>query len=435
MGRAVETVDSGGQVVVLSHRRHAKRDHRTIFGKVEVRRLGYSLPGQPQLCPLDEMLHLQERSFSYNLQYLAIVEAVKGPYAEGVDTVQRFTKVKMPKRTLEDLVKEAAVDFKSFYEQRTPPDPAETSSILVASADGKGIPLWKPRLEPERAGAPVERQKGVKQMATVAAVYTIAPRIRTPEQVTESLFKDPATPRLVTSDGVRVHNREPRPEHKRVWARLKGGKDAVFKELAAEAERRDLYRTKIRVALSDGEKALLRRFPHYLPTFLLILDLLHVLEKLWKAAGLLVGKGNKLKAKREEWVRPHVLSILQGNVTDVVLTIRQRAADKKVKGKKAKKLANICNYLERNSDHMRYHEYLAAGLPIASGIIEGACKNLIKTRFERPGMRWKATTGTPEAMLQMRAIYLSDDLEEYWAYHIRQEQARLYGKRRWTAVA
>ena len=45
---------------------------------------------------------------------------------------------------------------------------------------------------------------------------------------------------------------------------------------------------------------------------------------------------------------------------------------------------------------MRYDEYLARGLPIASGPVEGACKNLIKDRMERSGMRW--TPRMAEAM-------------------------------------
>ena len=87
---------------------------------------------------------------------------------------------------------------------------------------------------------------------------------------------------------------------------------------------------------------------------------------------------------------------------------------------------------DNNRDHMRYHEYLAAGLPIASGAIEGACKNLVKARMEGPGMRWCTTT---EAMLRMRALYLSGDFEEYWTFHIRQSRARLRKGKIWTRIA
>ena len=73
---------------------------------------------------------------------------------------------------------------------------------------------------------------------------------------------------------------------------------------------------------------------------------------------------------------------------------------------------------------MRYNEYLANGWPIASGPVEGACKNLIKDRMERSGMRW--TEQMAEAIVQLRAIYLSGDFDRYWQFHIDQDQRRLF---------
>ena len=81
---------------------------------------------------------------------------------------------------------------------------------------------------------------------------------------------------------------------------------------------------------------------------------------------------------------------------------------------------------------MRYKEYLAKGWPIASGPVEGACKNLIRDRFERSGMRW--TPPMAEAMLRLRAVYLSAQFDEYWEFHVQQEQQRLHSKRPWRVV-
>jgi hypothetical protein len=82
---------------------------------------------------------------------------------------------------------------------------------------------------------------------------------------------------------------------------------------------------------------------------------------------------------------------------------------------------------------MRYHEYLDRGLPIASGAVEGACKHLIKDRMERSGMRWQIPGA--EAMLKLRAVYLSGDMDEYWQFHKQQEQLRLYGQQHWRAAS
>lgn len=97
---------------------------------------------------------------------------------------------------------------------------------------------------------------------------------------------------------------------------------------------------------------------------------------------------------------------------------------------KRKTLNAVANYLYRNRSPMHYNEYLANGWPIASGPVEGACKNLIKDRMERSGMRW--TEQMAEAIVQLRAIYLSGDFDAYWQFHIEQDQRRLYPA--WTVV-
>ncbi|MBI4801176.1 MAG: hypothetical protein HY796_01515 [Elusimicrobia bacterium] len=89
---------------------------------------------------------------------------------------------------------------------------------------------------------------------------------------------------------------------------------------------------------------------------------------------------------------------------------------RKLGGQKRKTLLNMAAYCYRNRSRMRYHEYLAQGLPIAGGSVEGACKNLINDRMERSGMRW--TPPMAEAMVKMRAVYLSGDFDKYWDYHV-----------------
>ena len=431
VGRAIAVVDpeSPDNVLLFTHRREADRDHRTLFGKVEVRRLAYSCPGERQLCPVDSLLSLQERSYSYEMQKLVVLEDVTGSYDEAAARIERYTGQKIAKLTCEEVLQEAAVDFEAFYAERTQPDPSQTSSILVGTSDGKGIPMRKPVSERALAGAPVERRQGKKRMATVAAAYTVAPRVRTPEEVTESLFRDLSQLRALPASG--GEGKPARPEDKRIFASLDNDKDTVMTNLSAELERRDPDAIKTRVAITDGEKALQLRARKYLPTFTLILDLLHVLIKLWAAAAILVGDAKNLKAERQAWVRERVLRILQGDVSEVVRGIRQSVTKRKLKGENAKKLRTIAAYLYRNRDYMRYDQFLAAGLPIASGVIEGACKNLINDRMERSGMRWCWTT---EAMLRMRAVYLSGDFEEYWKYHIAASQKRLHS-RTWTAAA
>src|SRR5436309_15117459 len=101
-------------------------------------------------------------------------------------------------------------------------------------------------------------------------------------------------------------------------------------------------------------------------------------------------------------------------------------------GRKGKMLSSVATYLYRNRSRMHYDEYRARGLPIASGSVEGACKNLIKDRMERSGMRW--TQSMAEAVVKLRALYLSGDFNTYWDFHIREDQQRLYPPGRWAGV-
>ncbi len=112
--------------------------------------------------------------------------------------------------------------------------------------------------------------------------------------------------------------------------------------------------------------------------------------------------------------------------------LRQSVTKRRLRGGGRKTLLCVAKYLYRNRAHMRYHQYLAAGLPIASGAVEGACRTLIKDRMERSGMRW--TIPEAEAMVRLRATYVSADFEEYWGFHVHQDQARLHPAKRWEPV-
>ena len=133
-----------------------------------------------------------------------------------------------------------------------------------------------------------------------------------------------------------------------------------------------------------------------------------MLDKLWKVAKVFCSGGKDEAAAREAWVYKQTLRILKGEVSQVVRGIRQSVTKRGLKGDSGKKVSRAANYLYRNRHYMRYDKYLAEGLPIASGPVEGACKSLIKDRMERSGMRWGVSI---EAMLRMRAVYLSGDYE------------------------
>lgn len=185
--------------------------------------------------------------------------------------------------------------------------------------------------------------------------------------------------------------------------------------------RRNRNRNKFLVVVTDGERALQQKISRTMKNATLILDLVHALEKIWKAASVFHEEGS---ADAQLFVKIRALSILNGKVGQVVKGLRAMVTKRKPTGSKRDVLIGVSNYLYRNRSRMKDHLYLQKGLPIASGSVEGVCKNLIKDRMERSGMRW--TQRTAEAMVKMRATYLSGDLDDYWKFHVEQEQNRLY---------
>ena len=373
--------------------------------------MGYSRNGAPSIYPLDQTLTLPARCFSYELQRRLVKTAVQNPFHESVEAVAELTGVSVPKRSLVEILRDAALDFDAFYQQRAP-EPAN-GSILVAAVDGKGIPMVKPEGTLPSVRLAKGQKANKKRMATVAAVFTRAPWVRTPEQVVESLFR-------IERQTPAAGQTPPRPENKRVWPSLLKGKTAVIEEVAQEMQRRDPQGVKTRVAVTDGERALQILVEETLGVTL-ILDLLHVLEKLWKAAYVFHAEGS---LEAELWVLDRTLRILFGEVSQVIKGIRQTITKRRLSGAKRKTLCGVADYLHRNRARMRYDEYLDRGWPIASGPVEGACKNLIKDRMERSGMRW--TEEMAEAIVQLRAIYLSGDFDRYWSFHIEKDQQRLH---------
>src|SRR5437867_6945813 len=235
---AVERLDA--------HRRLRTRCLKTIFGPVEINRMGYSRDGAPSIYPLDQTLALPARSFSYELQRRLVKAAVQNPFHESVEAIADLTGVSVPKRSLEKILRDAALDFDAFYQERAP-EPAN-GSILVAAVDGKGIPMVKPGGAQTTVRLTKGQKANRKRMATVAAVFTRAPWVRTPEQVVESLFR---IQRQTPADG----QTPPRPENKRVWASLLKGKSAVIEEVAQQMQRRDPEGRKTRVALTEIGRA------------------------------------------------------------------------------------------------------------------------------------------------------------------------------------
>jgi hypothetical protein len=424
-GEAVGPV-TGADGVGRDQSRLHERGLETVFGTVQVERVGYGAEGVASLHPLDAELNLPPERYSLEVRRRVAEEAAKSSFDEVVQLLAGTTGAQVGKRQVEELVRRAAQDFDAFYQTRYEVRPAEeTGAILVLTADGKGVVMRREDLReatrqraartPHKLAHRLSRgeKRNAKRMATVAAVYTIAPYVRSPEAVLGTLAPQ--------------HGREPperpRPERKRVWASLEQTPDEVLREAFREARRRDPDGQKRWVALVDGNEpqleSLQRLFRREGYRALIVLDFIHVAERVWKAGRDFHREGSEAL---EAWVTERLLGILRGRAPHVAAGMR-RSATRQGLAEEARVGVDACaDYLLKYAPYVRYDRYLGEGLPIATGVIEGACRYLVKDRMDRTGARWSLHGA--EAVLRLRALRSSGDFEAYWRFHEQQEYRR-----------
>nr|HEV8176724.1 ISKra4 family transposase [Gemmatimonadales bacterium] len=406
----------------LHHRRYF-----SIFGLYDLQRTVYGTRAGQKIdfVPLDNRLQLPAADFSYVLQDWDQALCVEQAFGQASTAVARILHLKQSVDTLEHMNMHMAERVADFRDNRPKPDPTTEGAILVTQADGKGIVMRRGCEDPAPAA---HRSKGEKasqkRMATVGTAYTVDRYLRTPQEVLAALFREGPKP-------------PPRPEpaHKRVWASLtrpdtdgqrRSGMAVVYEWLLNETAERNSGLRKEMVHLCDGQEALWQMRAAHLPACNTtdILDLLHATPRLWQAAHCFYPEGSDAAAA---FARERIGRVLQGKVELVVRGLREMGTKRRLVGSKKKTLAKVCNYLGSNRERMRYDVYLSKGYPIASGVIEGACRHLVKDRMERAGMHW--TAAGAQAMLDVRSTYVNGDWEEYQAYRITRETAALYPHR------
>jgi hypothetical protein len=454
-------VEREGEALQRLPQPHDKR-YLSIFGELLIGRYVYGTrEGQAiQWSPLDAALGLPAGENSYVLedwlQRLCIQEA----FGEGVESLRAWLGTTVSVRTAEHMNRALSQYVENFRGETIPPA-AEEEELLVVTADGKGVPMRRTlaaRLraesesregawggedertaaargtvpapeEPTRSsssarglagrGGNAGERPGKKQMSYVGAVYSLARFPRTAEDVIDEVRRRK-----------RAQER-PEPQHKQVWAEMTRFVEGeplpaapeLFLHMAVECYFRNPRYEKPLICVMDGECQLWNLAKEWFPRAIGILDLFHALKRLWDVAYCLHAQESP---QAGEFVTHHLRMLLEGKVGYVLRAFRQLVKKHDLKGAKKKTVQSAIIYYENNQEHMRYDEYLAAGYPIASGVAEGACKHLVKDRMERAGMRWELEGA--QAMLSLRAVYLNGLWDQFIAYRVATEQARLYSK-------
>jgi hypothetical protein len=410
-------------------RTRAERGHaRTVisqFGPVVVRRMAYRAPGRPNLYPRDAVLNLPLRRYSWPLQRPVVEYALAGAYEQAQRFVAAATGITIGKQQLEQITIEAAADAPGFYlalaREQGPGVPA---GPLLISADCKGVAMLPGALRRRGAKAPAQRvrnfekrrgtgEKGCKRMAQTGCVFDAGPVPRTPEQV------------MASKAGAPGGTGAPRALRRWYTVGIAGDRAETIRAVFDEAERRDPRHERTWVALIDGGNHQIEMISAQAAArgidLVILIDFIHVLEYLWKAAWCFHPPRDPAI---EAWVTAQALGILHGRAAQVTQTIRQLAAGRPPRpgGEHAKIIRKTLAYLGAKQPYLDYPRALAEGWPIATGVIEGACRHLVQDRMGITGARWGLEGA--QAILWLRAIRANGDLDTYWNWHLQQELHR-----------
>jgi hypothetical protein len=434
LGETVTTED--GDILERSDTR-TPRPLRSIFGEHRFHSFVYSQgPNQKiELRPIDARLNLPEGKASYLFEKFSQLFCVEKAFGVGAQQLQAVLEQTVSVNALEHINRTMGAQAEAFLEQLPKPPAKSEGELLIITADGKGVPL----VRAEAQQVPVFEEKlerpGNRRMATLGCVYTVDSYVRTPEQIVAALFRD---------DKVKQPDDRPEP----VGKHYRGGfaeparpeQPAIpsaygtFAWIVQEAQQRHRAGQPV-IRLMDGQPSLWEAADACMEEFIRtlhetkacrvvdILNILHVSSYVWRVAKVLYGA----KEHREAFVAGRMLRILQGDVRGVVTGMRRMASHRDLKGKDLKEMNTACNYLEKNAERMRYDEYLRAGYPIASGVIEGACRHVIKDRMEQGGMRW--TLRGAQAMLNVRSVCASTAWETFHQWRQAEAAKRLHPHR------
>jgi hypothetical protein len=396
----------------------------TVLGPVRVRRIGYRAreKGVRALFPADAVLNLPRRRYSGRLQQLAVMFTQAGSYEQARRFVRAATGVSVGTRQLAQITAEAAADAAGFQ----PALPAgQRAGPLALSPDAKGVAMLPGALRRRGAKAPGQRvrnfgkrrgtgEKGHKRMAQAGCVFDVVPpgTPRTPEQI---LARPPGQP----------PPRAPEAAGKWYTADITAGCAETIAALFGQAGRRDPGHDRTWIALAGGDNHQIGQIQDQaaargVPVTILV-DFVHVQEYLWKAAWCFHAPRDPAI---EAWVTAQELDIRHGRVAWVTARITALAAAHPPRpgSEHAKIIAKTLAYLASKQPYLDYPRALAQGWPIATGVIEGACRHLIGDRMGITGARW--STGGAQAILSLRAITASGDPDAYWNHHIKQERQR-----------
>ena len=441
------TLPDGQQVKRLEAR---TRTYRSILGDFKINRYGYGVRDKQAVLfyPLDTRLQLPVEEHSYPVQELFHLLTTEVSYITAHVILKKLLKINATVDSMERVNQRSGEMVVAFREAQKLPVPETEGELFVTTSDCKGVPIRHAkdvaRISDQKLKSGPKPDR--KRMAVVGAAYTIDRYVRTPSDILEALFCDP------NQAEDKDKPKRPSPQNKQVVAHLtqvindeelkatQRTFDWLSQQVKARGESLPTLKLvqpavvsdskprpgKIHLAMMDGQESLWNQVKKLQAAYperqwVEILDLMHANSYLWEAACAFHPGNSK---EQLVFMKDRVLRILEGQVVTVISGFRQMATKRRLNKSLQAVVVKVCRYFENNQHRMKYNEYLAAGYPIATGVIEGACRHYVKDRMERAGMRW--TIKGAQAMLNIRSVNLNGNFDEFNQYRIQQQTKKLY---------
>ena len=378
----------------------------SVFGSVPHKQSIYYCGDGSSIRPLAVMANLPERKSTYFAQALMSRLGIQETYRESQESYADFFGHSLSPRTVEKVIEDQAESYRDYEVQRVLPDAEEEKTIGVVSFDGKGIQVVKS-----------ERTTGKTREALVGCVYTVDPEDRDADKIANSLVM----PELLSDEDKMSNQKQNSAQNIEYYGSVTEAKKKVFKDVRQRASARfSAAAITTVVCVMDGAPCLWRLAKKYFPDAVYILDVIHVMDYLKLATTALEKEHNDARIL----ACAYLTMILQGHVSGVIAGLRIRLTKNRIRGRKRTDIQTAITYLENHREYMRYDEYLAAGYPIATGVIESACGHVIKDRMGKAGARWRLIGA--ESVLKLRCIKASGGWHHYQEIRQRSERNRLY---------
>lgn len=394
------TIKIGGELHRFKYKSH--RDFLTSLGKIRVGRCVYQKDsGGKAVAPLDRMWNMEREYLSAEMKEGVLYSSAHNTPEETSRILNKFGIANVPASTIKKVIAQVGSDIEAqkeqiiqqIYEQESMP---QDSAIMVCSLDGvnvllnqKGKRKGRPREKPHACNDDLTASNYKNAMCGSVSMYNIE-------------YQE-------DKDGLQANRL-----HSRYVARMPEHRYETFKkEFEKEVEHGLNSNPKAKILVVDAHLSIqgyIKDNP-LLEDFHCLIDFYHACEHLSKLSEIIFGKRS---GKAQKWYdkKREILRNSPGGVDKLIHSAKYYIRSTLTKKTRIERALKELKYFTKHRKMMQYHSFVDKGWPIGSGVVEAACKSIVKQRMCRSGQRWSTKGG--QNILELRTYVKSKRWESFY---------------------